>query len=64
MKEKIKSLANKNSSVRRSKQNALMLLSNYVVCDKKISRFIKNKEASRLESHYVVFSNFNNIWND
>ena len=43
--------ANKNSSVRRTKQNKLMLLSNSVACSKKNSRFIKNQEASRLQLH-------------
>ena len=34
--------ANKRSSVRRTKQNRLMLVSNYAACGKKKSGFIKN----------------------
>ena len=40
--------ANENSSVRKTKQNRLMLLSNYANCDKKKSAFIKNQEFSNL----------------
>ena len=40
--------ANENSSVRKTKQNRLMLLSNYANCDKKKSAFIKNQELSNL----------------
>ena len=47
-------LANKNSSVRKTKQNRLMLLSNCTVCGMKKSTFIKNKEIR----------NFNNISNE
>ena len=43
--------ANENSSVRRTKQNRLMLLSNCAICGKKKSTFIKNQELH----------NFNNI---
>ena len=39
--------ANKNSNVRKTKQNRLMLVSNCVVRSKKKSRFIQ--EGSRLE---------------
>ena len=42
---------NENLSVRKTKQNRLMILSNCTVCSKKISSFIKNKELH----------NFNNI---
>ena len=38
-----KNTANENSSVRKTKHNRLMLLSNCVICDKKKSNFIKNK---------------------
>ena len=38
--------AYENSSVRETKQNRLMLLSNCVICGKKISIFIKNQELS------------------
>ena len=42
-----------NSSVRKTNKNKLMLVfvSNYAVGGKKKSRFIKNKERSRLELH-------------
>ena len=40
---------NENSNVRKTKQNRLILLSNFAVCGKKKSTFIKNKE----------FNNFN-----
>ena len=39
-----KNAGNKNSSVRVTKQNRLMLLSNFAVCGKKKSKFIKNQE--------------------
>ena len=38
--------ANENSSVKKTKQNRLMLLSNCAVCGKKKSTFIKNKKLS------------------
>ena len=38
-----KNTANKSSSVRKTKQNRLMFLSNFVVCGKKKSPVIKNK---------------------
>ena len=41
-----KSTANKNSSVRKTKQKRLMLLSNCAVCGKKASTFTKNKQLS------------------
>ena len=41
-----KNTENKNLSVRKPKQNKLMLLSNCAVCDKEKSTFIKNKELS------------------
>ena len=41
-----KNTANKNSSVRKTKQNRLIFLSNCAVCDKKKWTFIKNKELS------------------
>ena len=50
-----KNTANKNSSVRRTNQNRLMLLPNFAVCGKKKSKFIKNQEVSRLEFYEVVF---------
>ena len=37
---------NENSSVRKTNQNRLMLLSNFAICGKKKSTFIKNKELS------------------
>ena len=36
--------ANKNSSVRKTKQSRLLLLLNFAVCDKKKTTFIKNKK--------------------
>ena len=39
-----KNSANKNSTVRKTKQNRLMLLSNCAVCGKKNLTFIKNQE--------------------
>ena len=51
-----KKTANKNSSVRKAKQNRIMFLSICAVCGKKKPRFIKN-----LELHLVVFNNFDNI---
>ena len=40
------SSANENSSIRKIKQNTLMLLSNCAVCGKKKLTFIKNEELS------------------
>ena len=37
-----KNTGNKNSTVKKTKQNRLMLVSSYVVCHKKKSRFLKN----------------------
>ena len=39
-----KNVANENSSVRKTKQKTLILLSNCAICGKKKSRFIKDKE--------------------
>ena len=44
-----KSTANKNCSVRRTKQNRSMLVSNCAICGKKL-RLIKNQEVSGLLS--------------
>ena len=52
-----KNTANKHSSIRRTKQNRLMLLSNCAVFGKKKSTFIKNRVACKLELHLVVFNN-------
>ena len=41
--------ANENSSVRKTKQNRLMLLSNCAVCGNKKSTFIKNKELHNFD---------------
>ena len=38
--------ANENSSVRKTKQNILILLSNRAICGKRKSTFIKNDELS------------------
>ena len=41
-----KYIANENSSVRKTKQNRSMLLSNGAVCGKTKTTFIKNQEPS------------------
>ena len=51
--------ANKNSSVRKTKQNRLMLVSNSI-CGKKKSRFIKNQEASGLLSKLEIRTQLSN----
>ena len=43
-----KNITNKNSSVRRTKHNRLMLVSDYDICGKNKSRFIKNQGANEL----------------
>ena len=43
-----KSTAKKNSDVRKTKQNKLMLLSNCAFCDKRISTFLKIKNSAIL----------------
>ena len=40
--------ANENSNVRKTKQNRLMLLSNYALCDKKKQLLLKNKNSTIL----------------
>ena len=40
---------NETSSVTKTKQNRLMLLSNCAVCDKKKSTFIENKEPHNFD---------------
>ena len=40
---------NENSNVRKTKQNRLMLLSNYSICGKKKSISIKNKELHNFD---------------
>ena len=45
-----KNTANENLSVRKSKQNRLMLLSNCAVCSKKKSTFIKNQEVNNISN--------------
>ena len=44
-----KNTAKENSSVRKTKQNRLMLLSNCAVCGEKKSKFIENQEASSIQ---------------
>ena len=46
-----KNTVNKNSTLTRTKQNRLMLVSNCAISGKKKSKFIINQEASRLELH-------------
>ena len=41
--------ANENSSVRKTKQKRLMLLSNCTICGKKKSTFIKNQELHNFD---------------
>ena len=50
-----KNTANENSSVRKTKQNILMLVSNCAVCGKKKSRFIKNQELHEVVSNNCFF---------
>ena len=52
-----KNIANKNSGIRRNKQNREILLSSCVVCGKKKYRFIKSQEASNFELLKAVFNN-------
>ena len=49
-----KYIANENSSVRKTKENRLMLSPNCTICGKNKSIFGKNKELY----------NFENLWND
>ena len=56
-----KNTANKNSSVRRTKQNRLMLVSNCAVCGKKKLSFIKNQEASSLLGKLRIRTPLSNI---
>ena len=46
-----KNSRNENSSVRGTKQNKLMLLSNGAIFDKKKSMFIKSKSTGKWEIH-------------
>ena len=46
-----KNTEKKNSSVRKTKQNRLMLLSNCAFCGKKKSTFIKNKELHNFDNN-------------
>ena len=45
-----KYIANENSSVRKTKENRLMLLSNCTICGKNKSIFGKNKELYNFEN--------------
>ena len=45
-----KNTESKNPKVAKTKNGRIMLLSQYVVCDSKKSKFIKEQEASRLLS--------------
>ena len=49
-----KNTANKNSNVRKTKQDRLILLSSWAICENKKSTFIKNEELY----------DFDNIWNN
>ena len=46
--------ANKNSNVRKTKQNKLMVLSNSALCGKKKSTFIKNKELNNFNEQFKM----------
>ena len=46
--------ANENSNTRKTKQNRLMLLSNYDICGKKISTFTKNKEVNNFNDLFKM----------
>ena len=52
-----KNTANKNSSVRRTRKNRLMFVSNCTVCGTKKLGFIKNQEADRLLSKLEIRNN-------
>ena len=56
-----KNTMNKNSSVRRTKQNRLMLILNCAICSQKKLRFITNQEASKLLNKLGIRSPLNNI---
>ena len=53
-----------NNGVRKTKQNRSMLVSFCSLCGKKISRFIKNQEASGLLGKLVIKTLLCNIPND
>ena len=44
-----KNTANENSNIRKTKQNRLMLLSNFAICGKKKWTFIRNKELHNFD---------------
>ena len=46
--------ANKNSSVRKTKQNRLMLLSNCPLCDKKNRHLLKTKNSTTLIIFQII----------
>ena len=56
-----KNTTSKYSSVRRTKQNTLMLLSEYAICSKEKSIFIKTQEASELLSKLRIKTPSSNI---
>ena len=56
-----RNIANKNSSIWKTKQNRLMLLSNCAICDKKKSTFIENQETSRLFNKLGIKTPLRNI---
>ena len=45
-----KNTANENSSVKKSKQKRLMVLSNWAFCGKKTSTFIRNRELNNISN--------------
>ena len=56
-----KNITNKNSSVRRTKHNRLMLVSDYDICGKNKSRFIKNQGANELMSILGIRASLSSI---
>ena len=49
-----KNTANENSSVKKTKQNRLILLSNCAVCGKKRLAFIKNQELHKFNNNEMI----------
>ena len=46
-----KNTANENSSVKKTKQNISVLLSNCAICSKKKSNFIKNQDTNSISNY-------------
>ena len=56
-----KNIANKNSILKKTKQNSLILVSNCVICSKKKYRSIKNQETSGLLSKLEIRTSLSNV---